>query len=60
MAGVKNHRERHLATKPRPPIIDADFDETMSAMLSVKPSPGKKTKTARKKTARPASTQTDH
>jgi hypothetical protein len=37
------------ATKPKPPIIDADFDEAMRAMLSVKPSPsGKKAKAKRR------------
>ena len=38
------------ATKPKPPIIDADFDEAMRGLMAVKPPPsGKKAKAAREK-----------
>ena len=41
------------ATQPQPPSIDADFDEAIRGLLTVKPPPsGKKAKVAQQKHAK--------
>jgi hypothetical protein len=43
----------NFATQPKPPIIDADFDEAIRGLLTVKPPPsGKKAKVAQQKHAK--------
>jgi hypothetical protein len=48
--GLRTFGAMNSATKPKPPIIDADFDEAMRGLMAVKPPPsGKNTKVTKNK-----------